>query len=98
MHDDEPANGHAHCQHLFLGASETVPIHEGAARLGQWQTLFLVELDHDDILATTALEEIVAAFEELLGVIIGGQVADNSNFQRGFASNKYSGNIRQSFF
>ena len=46
MHDDEPANGHAHCQHLFLGASETVPIHEGAARLGQWQTLFLVELDH----------------------------------------------------
>ena len=46
MHDGEPANGHAHCQHLFLGASETVPIHEGAAHLGQWQSLFLVELDH----------------------------------------------------
>ena len=46
MHDDEPANGHAHVQHLFLGSSETVPIHEGSAHLGQWQTLFLVELDH----------------------------------------------------
>ena len=46
MHDDEPANGHAHIQHLFLGASETVPIHDGAAHLGQWQSLFLIELDH----------------------------------------------------
>ena len=46
MHDDEPANGHSHIQHLFLGASETVPIHDGAAHLGQWQSLFLVELDH----------------------------------------------------
>ncbi|MEX2445812.1 MAG: secondary thiamine-phosphate synthase enzyme YjbQ [Dehalococcoidia bacterium] len=46
MTDRECANGHAHCQHLFLGSSETVPIHEGAAHVGQWQSLFLIELDH----------------------------------------------------
>ena len=46
MTDRECANGHAHCQHLFLGSSETVPIHECAAHIGQWQSLFLVELDH----------------------------------------------------
>ena len=46
MTDRECANGHAHCQHLFLGSSESVPIHENAAYIGQWQSLFLVELDH----------------------------------------------------
>lgn len=46
MTDEECANGHAHCQHLLLGASEHVPIHEGAAVLGQWSSLFLIELDH----------------------------------------------------
>src|SRR6185503_3743233 len=29
MNPGEPANGHAHCQHLFLASSETVPIIEG---------------------------------------------------------------------
>ena len=43
---DEPENGHAHCQHLLLGASETIPVHEGALQLGIWQSVFLVELDH----------------------------------------------------
>ncbi|MSQ28930.1 MAG: YjbQ family protein [Dehalococcoidia bacterium] len=46
MHDDEPANGHAHCQHLFLGASVTVPIQDGQMILGSWQSIFFVELDH----------------------------------------------------
>ena len=46
MADDEPANGHAHCQHLFLGTSETIPIHAGRLALGPWQSVFLVELDH----------------------------------------------------
>jgi isopentenyl-diphosphate Delta-isomerase len=41
---DEPVNGHAHCQHLLLGASETVPIVDGRLALGRWQRLFLVEL------------------------------------------------------
>ena len=41
---DEPVNGHAHCQHLLLGASETVPVVDGQLALGRWQRLFLVEL------------------------------------------------------
>jgi secondary thiamine-phosphate synthase enzyme len=46
MNEDECANGHAHCQHLFLGASETVPIIDGRMALGTWQSIFLIELDH----------------------------------------------------
>jgi secondary thiamine-phosphate synthase enzyme len=45
MHPDEFENGHSHCQHLFLGTSETIPVHEGEIRLGHWQRCFLVELD-----------------------------------------------------
>jgi isopentenyl-diphosphate Delta-isomerase len=41
---DEPVNGHAHCQHLLLGASETLPVVDGRLALGRWQRLFLVEL------------------------------------------------------
>jgi secondary thiamine-phosphate synthase enzyme len=42
---DEPANGHAHCKALLLRASETLAVAGGAPRLGQWQRIFLVELD-----------------------------------------------------
>ena len=42
---DEPANGHAHCQALFLRASETLAVAGGQPRLGRWQRVFLVELD-----------------------------------------------------
>lgn len=45
LEEDECANGHAHCQHLFLGTSETVPILSGELTLGQWQRIFLIELD-----------------------------------------------------
>jgi secondary thiamine-phosphate synthase enzyme len=45
MNDDECANGHAHCQHLFLSTSETIPIVDGRLTIGQWQRIFLVELD-----------------------------------------------------
>ncbi|MBI4233685.1 MAG: YjbQ family protein [Chloroflexi bacterium] len=45
MTEDECPNGHAHCQHLVLGASETIPIVHGEVQLGRWQRLFLVELD-----------------------------------------------------
>ena len=41
---DEPINGHAHCRHLLLSASETVPIVDGQLGLGRWQRIFLVEL------------------------------------------------------
>jgi secondary thiamine-phosphate synthase enzyme len=46
MNDDECANGHAHVQHLFLGASETIPIIDGRLAVGTWQRIFLIELDH----------------------------------------------------
>lgn len=39
-------NGHSHCQQLLLGASEAVPIVDGRLLFGQWQRIFLVELDH----------------------------------------------------
>jgi len=44
-HREDRPNGHSHCQQLLLGASEAVPIAEGHLVLGQWQRLFLVELD-----------------------------------------------------
>ena len=46
MNDDECPNGHAHCQQLLLGTSETIPIVEGAMQVGRWQSIFLIELDH----------------------------------------------------
>ncbi len=46
MNDEECANGHSHCQQLFLGASETIPVHDGELRVGRYQRIFLVELDH----------------------------------------------------
>lgn len=45
MTEDECPNGHAHCQHLFLGASETVPVSDGKLLLGRWQRVFMIELD-----------------------------------------------------
>ena len=46
MNEDECPNGHAHCQHLLLGTSETIPIVEGMMQFGPWQSIFLIELDH----------------------------------------------------
>lgn len=45
MEDDEYPNAHSHCQHLLLSASESVPILRGRLQLGQWQRIFLIELD-----------------------------------------------------
>jgi secondary thiamine-phosphate synthase enzyme len=45
MHDDESPNGHAHCLQLMLGSSESIPVADGELLLGQWQRIFLVELD-----------------------------------------------------
>lgn len=45
MHPGERPNGHAHCLHLLLGSSESVPVLRGELALGTWQRLFLVELD-----------------------------------------------------
>ena len=46
MTEDEVPNGHAHCQSLGLGASETIPVIDGELKLGKWQKVFLIELDH----------------------------------------------------
>jgi secondary thiamine-phosphate synthase enzyme len=46
MNEDECANGHAHCQHLFLATSETIPVMDGRMALGTYQRIFLIELDH----------------------------------------------------
>jgi len=45
MTEDECPNGHAHCQHLLMSTSETIPIIDGELQLGRWQRVFLVELD-----------------------------------------------------
>ncbi len=47
MHEDECPNGHAHCQHLMLSTSEQVPLIDGKMTFGEWQRIFLVELDVD---------------------------------------------------
>ncbi len=45
MTADESPNGHAHCLHLVLGSSQTIPVQQGRLVLGEWQRVFLVELD-----------------------------------------------------
>jgi secondary thiamine-phosphate synthase enzyme len=45
MNEDECPNGHAHCAHLTLGTSETIPIIDGDLQLGQYQSVFVIELD-----------------------------------------------------
>lgn len=42
---DEPANGHSHCKALFLPATVSLNIADGQLQLGQWQSLFFIELD-----------------------------------------------------
>jgi len=45
MTEDECPNGHSHCQNLFLGTSETIPIADGELLTGCWQRVFMIELD-----------------------------------------------------
>jgi secondary thiamine-phosphate synthase enzyme len=45
LEPNERANGHAHCQRLFIGASECIPIVAGRLQMGKWQRIFFVELD-----------------------------------------------------
>lgn len=47
MHEDECPNGHSHCQHLLLGSSESIPVVNGSMSLGEWQRIFMIELDSD---------------------------------------------------
>ena len=43
--ENEPANGHSHCQQLAVGCSVLIPVLGGRLALGRWQRVFLVELD-----------------------------------------------------
>jgi len=38
-------NAHSHLLGLFMNSSETIPFSEGKMLLGQWQSIFFVELD-----------------------------------------------------
>ncbi len=42
---DDRQNAHSHLLGLFLNASETIPITDGALMMGEWQSIFFVELD-----------------------------------------------------
>ena len=42
---DEPENAHSHLAAMILGSSEVIPVSEGRAVLGQYQSIMLVELD-----------------------------------------------------
>ena len=42
---DERVNGVSHVRSLYFNTSETLPVRTGKLVLGEWQTLFLVELD-----------------------------------------------------
>ncbi|HET6311058.1 MAG TPA: secondary thiamine-phosphate synthase enzyme YjbQ [Candidatus Nitrosotalea sp.] len=42
---NEPVNGHAHCRQLLLTGFTTVLVEDGDLVLGQWQSVFAVELD-----------------------------------------------------
>jgi secondary thiamine-phosphate synthase enzyme len=42
---NEPVNGHAHCRQLLLTGFATLLVEDGDLVLGQWQSVFAVELD-----------------------------------------------------
>ena len=46
MTEDECPNGHSHCASLMLGTSETIPIIDVELQLGQYQSVFVIELAH----------------------------------------------------
>ena len=45
MCNDECANGHAHCKAIYLPSNLTLNLIDGKLQLGQWQAIFMVELD-----------------------------------------------------
>jgi secondary thiamine-phosphate synthase enzyme len=49
LHNLEPVDGrdnaHSHLLGLFMNSTETIPFSEGRMLLGEWQSIFLIELD-----------------------------------------------------
>lgn len=46
MCDDECKNGHSHCLAAYMPTNVTLNLIDGKFQLGQWQRIFLIELDH----------------------------------------------------
>jgi len=46
MHENEPVNGHSHCKALFLSPNVFLNIRNSKLQLGEWQSIFAVELDN----------------------------------------------------
>jgi secondary thiamine-phosphate synthase enzyme len=42
----ECKNGHSHCLNAYLTTSVTLNVVDGKVSFGQWQRVFLIELDH----------------------------------------------------
>ena len=42
---DDRDNAHSHLLGLFMNASESIPVADGELLLGDWQSIFFVELD-----------------------------------------------------
>lgn len=40
-----PENAHSHLRAILLGSSTSVPVRDGMLQLGQWQAVFVAELD-----------------------------------------------------
>lgn len=47
MEPGEVPNGHSHCQSLLLNCAATLNIIDGRLKLGRWQRIFFIELDHE---------------------------------------------------
>ena len=45
VNEEEPKNAHSHLKSFILGTSESIPIINSELRLGQWQSIFFVDLD-----------------------------------------------------
>ncbi len=49
LHNLEPVDGrdnaHSHLLGLFMNSSETIPFADGRMLLGEWQSIFFIELD-----------------------------------------------------
>lgn len=45
MCDGECANGHSHCKAIYLPSTLTLNLVDSKLQLGQWQAIFMVELD-----------------------------------------------------
>jgi len=42
---DERINAFSHMRSLFFNTSETIPVQDGKLLLGEWQSIFFIELD-----------------------------------------------------